>query len=98
MRRRLTVFALAALVAACGSSGGDQATAPDASAPAPAEAASAPAEAPTAPDDATASDAGASTAAPAEAPLAVLTTVGGGQIDAGALEGRDLALWFWAPW
>jgi hypothetical protein len=24
--------------------------------------------------------------------------VGGGQIDGGELAGRDLALWFWAPW
>lgn len=24
--------------------------------------------------------------------------VGGGQIDANDLEGRDLVLWFWAPW
>jgi hypothetical protein len=25
-------------------------------------------------------------------------TVGGGQLDASSLEGRDVVLWFWAPW
>jgi hypothetical protein len=24
--------------------------------------------------------------------------VGGGQVEGGELAGRDLALWFWAPW
>ena len=35
--------------------------------------------------------------APAEASL-VATTVSGGQIDFGSLEGQDVVLWFWAPW
>lgn len=35
--------------------------------------------------------------APAEASL-VATTVNGGQIDFGSLEGQDVVLWFWAPW
>lgn len=26
------------------------------------------------------------------------STLDGGQLDFGALEGQDLALWFWAPW
>lgn len=37
------------------------------------------------------------TAVPAEASL-VATTVAGGQIDFGSLEGQDVVLWFWAPW
>ena len=24
--------------------------------------------------------------------------IGGGQLDGGDLEGRDVVLWFWAPW
>ena len=34
---------------------------------------------------------------PAKASL-VATTVSGGQIDFGSLEGQDVVLWFWAPW
>jgi hypothetical protein len=26
------------------------------------------------------------------------TTIGGGQIDLGSLQGQDVVLWFWAPW
>lgn len=33
-----------------------------------------------------------------DAPFGTVTAVGGGQIDGGDLVGRDLALWFWAPW
>jgi hypothetical protein len=25
-------------------------------------------------------------------------TIDGGQLDASSLEGRDVVLWFWAPW
>jgi hypothetical protein len=56
----------------------------------------------------TGSDAGAprDAAAPAEqgsgASLAALdwsvALVGGGQLDGGDLAGRDVVLWFWAPW
>jgi hypothetical protein len=34
---------------------------------------------------------------PAEASV-VATTVDGGQIDFGSLQGQDVVLWFWAPW
>jgi hypothetical protein len=26
------------------------------------------------------------------------STIDGGQLDASSLEGRDVVLWFWAPW
>jgi len=26
------------------------------------------------------------------------STIGGGQIDLGSLQGQDVVLWFWAPW
>ena len=29
---------------------------------------------------------------------AVIPTLDGGQVDFGALQGRDVFLWFWAPW
>lgn len=28
----------------------------------------------------------------------VLSTISGGQIDFGSLQGQDVLLWFWAPW
>lgn len=31
-------------------------------------------------------------------PDVVVSTVAGGQIDFGSLEGQDIVLWFWAPW
>ncbi len=41
----------------------------------------------------------------AEAPVAAdaaldftATTIDGGQIEGSSLEGRDVVLWFWAPW
>ncbi|MEX2619227.1 MAG: hypothetical protein WD250_03310 [Egibacteraceae bacterium] len=42
-------------------------------------------------------------APPGDAPLAegldvTLPAVGGGQVVGAELAGRDLALWFWAPW
>ena len=42
-------------------------------------------------------DAGPTRAAEA-AESFVVPTVDGGQLAAGDLEGRDVALWFWAPW
>jgi hypothetical protein len=36
---------------------------------------------------------------PADATLDfTAATVDGGQLDASSLEGRDVVLWFWAPW
>ena len=35
--------------------------------------------------------------APAESSL-IVSTVSGGQINFGSLEGHDVVLWFWAPW
>ena len=36
---------------------------------------------------------------PAEvAGFGALPTVAGGQLDLSSLEGRDVLLWFWAPW
>jgi hypothetical protein len=32
------------------------------------------------------------------APFGTVDLVGGGQIDGAELAGRDVALWFWAPW
>lgn len=45
----------------------------------------------------------ATPAPPGDAPLAegldvTLPAVGGGQVVGAELAGRDLALWFWAPW
>ncbi len=39
--------------------------------------------------------------APATADAALdftATTIDGGQIEGSSLEGRDVVLWFWAPW
>lgn len=86
MRRLATVFALALAVAGCGSAGTQSGSAP------PSDQAGAPAAA------------ASSTAAPAgdrtgsTVPFATVPAVGGGQIDGADLAGRDLALWFWAPW
>lgn len=33
-----------------------------------------------------------------DAPFGTVDAVGGGQIAGEELAGRDLALWFWAPW
>lgn len=62
------------------------------------ESAAAPADA--APSTGAAEPAARPSAVPADgdAPFGTVTAVGGGQIDGGDLVGRDLALWFWAPW
>jgi len=36
--------------------------------------------------------------ATSSAPFGTVDLVGGGQIDGAELAGRDVALWFWAPW
>lgn len=50
-------------------------------------------------------EAAAPTPTPAERPTATVealdftaATIDGGQLQGSSLEGRDLALWFWAPW
>ncbi len=45
---------------------------------------------------ATQTSVGPSSTTPAEA--TVVATVGGGQLDWNSLQGRDVVLWFWAPW
>jgi len=37
-------------------------------------------------------------ATPAAYPDVVASTVAGGQLDLGSLQGQDIVLWFWAPW
>ncbi len=87
--RRLLPVCLAAILAACGGTAdpapGD-AVAPSPTEP-PASASAAPAEA-TAPPNVDVPE-----ALQLSAPL-----VGGGEIELGALAGRPVLLWFWAPW
>jgi hypothetical protein len=84
------MLAVMLVIAACGTS--DRQSAADESGAAPASAA--------ATAGATAAGAAASDAPEPSgaAPFDTVDAVGGGQIDGGALAGRDLALWFWAPW
>jgi hypothetical protein len=81
--RRLLVIVL--LAAACSAPAGDVA---------------APATGP--PDSGARSDGGASQTDTANGIPAALDwsvdRLGGGQIDGGDLAGRDVVLWFWAPW
>ncbi len=107
--RRYIAFlpTLAFLVAACGA-GTQNST--DVAAPAPTSQAAATVPAPTAETDADTSSTtsraatepaiaeSAATSQPASFPNAVVSTVAGGQIDFGSLEGQDIVLWFWAPW
>lgn len=82
--RRL-VLAVAVLLAACGGAPEQVTQEPTTAAPA----ATTPA----------ATQAPASEAAPALGPFDfTVPAVGGGQIAGADLVGRDLALWFWAPW
>jgi hypothetical protein len=77
-------------VAACGGSAGSVAA--DQAADPPAEGA-APAAPATAGDEATPPD------GPSDrAPFGVVETVGGETLDGEDYAGRNLALWFWAPW
>lgn len=81
-----TLAAFVVLATSCGGGSADTATEAVADAAAPTAQA----------EDTTTADA-TTEEAPAEASL-VATTVGGGQIDFGSLEGQDVVLWFWAPW
>jgi len=91
MRRVQLLIAVALLLTACGSAGSQEAAAPPSTAAAPTG--SAPAAA--VPSDAASPSAAAS---PAAGPFDAVPAVGGGQVDGAELAGRDLALWFWAPW
>lgn len=82
------------LVAACGSappSAGETDVAAPATTPAESAAAQPPSAAPTSPDQTP------SVATPAALDFNA-SLVGGGQIEGGDLAGRDVVLWFWAPW
>jgi len=94
--RRVAPACLALLLAACGGAAdpGTPAAAPDAT-PAP-DSTDDTTVAPTgsvAPVDAAPAAADVPTALNFSAPL-----VGGGDIELGALAGRPVLLWFWAPW
>lgn len=88
--QRVFPLVAAAVLLACGG-GSDPAASPATDAPAPA------ATATTAGTDQPASSDSPAGAVPAalefSAPL-----VGGGEIELGALAGRPVLLWFWAPW
>lgn len=77
------LLAIVVLLAACGAPPGDTA--------APAIGATSPAAAPVAPTQ-------VATAGVPEALDWTADRLGGGQIDGGDLAGRDVVLWFWAPW
>lgn len=86
IRRSLlaTLAALALIATACGGSDAAVATQADN-------------------DAASSSSSGAADTAEAESPAEpanslVASTIDGGQIDFGSLEGQDVVLWFWAPW
>jgi hypothetical protein len=90
MRSLLAALASALLVAACAAgpptveeAAGDPAGGPEVAISPP-------------PDAGPVPDAGGETSGSDLAFTAPL--VGGGQLDAGSLEGRDVVLWFWAPW
>ena len=103
----LSVLVTALLAAACGGGASDTGAAPAADAGAdtsvdgeeatPADAdTDGTAEAPT--DEAT-SENGSTEVEAADWPHTfVADQIGGGQIDANDLAGRDVVLWFWAPW
>ena len=88
MRRRALLLAVMLAIAACGTSERPSADASEETVPSASAAAATdrPTGAGTAPEHAGA------------APFGTVDAVGGGQIDGGELAGRDLALWFWAPW
>lgn len=81
--KRLLV--LVVLLAACGAPAVDSG-APAGDAPAPGS-----------PPSAASSDTAGGTAVPAALDWTV-DRLGGGQITGGDLAGRDVVLWFWAPW
>jgi hypothetical protein len=47
---------------------------------------------------ATAERSSGATEASGDAPFGTVDAVGGGQITGSELAGKDVALWFWAPW
>jgi opacity protein-like surface antigen len=88
MRRLAALIVMAVLLAACGSTDAQES-----------------AEVQAAAEPSTTADAGSAGAAtsgaasePSDGPFDAVPAVGGGQIDGTELAGRDLALWFWAPW
>jgi hypothetical protein len=85
LRRSLPILAATFLVACGGSSEPAASPAPVASAPVTAPAGTEPSR--------TGGDAAVPAALQLTAPL-----VGGGEIELGALAGRPVLLWFWAPW
>lgn len=87
MRRFSALIALMVLFAACGSAGTQETAAPPSVAPAP-----------TGPVPSDAAPPSAPASGPTAGPFAAVPAVGGGEVDGAALAGRDVALWFWAPW
>ncbi|NNE12571.1 MAG: hypothetical protein HKN41_10065 [Ilumatobacter sp.] len=90
MIRRATIVAVAASIAlaACGGSDPDPVASPATAAP-------------TSPATSAASDAPTSESSGAVVPAALdfsAPLLGGGSIELGALAGRPVLLWFWAPW
>jgi hypothetical protein len=83
MQLRAVLLVMMLAVAACGTSEPRSAADGSRSAPAPAPS---PATADVSPEPS------------GDAPFGAVDAVGGGQIDGAELAGRDLALWFWAPW
>ncbi|MGI9605098.1 MAG: hypothetical protein ACR2P0_03065 [Acidimicrobiales bacterium] len=45
-----------------------------------------------------ADEAAAASSGPTLTALGTVSTVAGGQLDLGSLDGQDTVLWFWAPW
>lgn len=90
----LVAAALALVASACASQ------APEGSSPEPAAPASSPPPAAPSPDP-TSGEGGDEEAPPPEVPRELRFTapaLGGGTIDGADYAGRDLVIWFWAPW
>jgi hypothetical protein len=100
MQARIALLLVALVVAGCGAAGTEPSAAGDATAAAEGPVATPGAVASETPEPPGAgpSPSAAAPAATAEAPFDTVDAVGGGQIDGAELAGRDLALWFWAPW
>ena len=113
LKNSFAVVALVAIaLAACSTAANDQAERPStvASPTSTGEDQTQPADDLNTPQPTTAPAANTDTQDPAETPRSplatavpaypdvVVSTVAGGQIDFGSLEGQDTVLWFWAPW